>query len=190
MANKVVRTVIDLTDPISILRLENRIAGIREPMQNPNDFLKEYASLLRRKHLRNMRRALKRQVPPRRKYPQDYPLEWTSEKQRKYVWGYILKGKPYTRKNKIQSGWKNKVSIRSNRIVVEMKNSYPESKFVVGLIGMGESKKSIKKYIKPIQRFHTITGWKPAYITVQKYINRAKEDGEKLAEEWFTKNRF
>ena len=124
-----------------------------------------------------------REIPPSRTYPDDYPIEYKSDKQRRYVM-WLLGGKPYERTNRIVNGWGYKLHTKRGRISVEVTNKVPESKFVVGLIGTGTSTRSIKRYLAPIQPFHVKTGWKPAHEIVTTYIAKAKEDSVATIKEW------
>jgi hypothetical protein len=114
-------------------------------------------------------------VPPERTYPDDYPIEWTSDKQRKYVMGYVLNGKKHQRTNRLVKGWKYKLHVYNRKISLKIYNEEEESKFVFGKVGIGTSIRSIKRYSvgklgeRP-QRFHRITGWKLAYPLVQKTV--------------------
>lgn len=129
------------------------------------------------------------EVPPKRKYPDDYPLNFVSDLQRRYVM-WLLGGKPYQRTNRIVNGWGYRVRTRRGRVSVEVANKIPEYKYVVGLIGTGTSSRSIKRYLKPMQPFHMITGWKPAHEIVTEYITKAKEDSVETVRKWLQQARF
>jgi hypothetical protein len=127
-----------------------------------------------------MMRELRNQSPPERSYPQDYPIKFVSNKQRRFVMA-TLKGKPYKRTNSLSNGWYYRIRTSKSKISVTIGNRNNYAGYVVGKFGAGTSKRQMKRYIKPIQPFHSKTGWKPAYATVQKYLIKAQEDARAIA---------
>lgn len=124
--------------------------------------------------------------PPKRRYPQDYPIQFTSDKQRRYVM-MMLNGKPYQRTNRMKNSWKYKVDIKRTRVVLRVENTWEESKYVMGKFGLGKSERQIQRYTKPIQRFHQTTGWRSAYQIYQKHVTPAKKRARKIVQEWYKK---
>lgn len=133
-------------------------------------------------YIRPMMNELRR-TPPRRRYPIDYPVEYVSDRQRRYVM-WLLDGKPYERTNKIVNAWGYKVKKGRGKISIEVFNKIPEFKYVVGLIGTGKSQRSIKRYLKPMQPFHAKTGWRPAHEIVEKYVSKARKSSAKTIRNW------
>lgn len=178
------RTVLDLRDLKSTQETYKRLRASRNHINNSDSFLRGLRSRIISRYMRPMLREL-REYPPRRKYPDDYPIEWTSLKQMRYVMGFVLKGKPYKRTGKLAAGWQYRVKIyKKSRISFHLKNDTDYSMFVKGRFGTGTSRRSIKRYIKPMQRFHMITGWQEAYDPVGKYIKRAKAYAIEETREW------
>lgn len=186
MANTVVRRVIlDLSTADSAKRSIgeiNKAFGDLTEGKASEVMLKRVARRVEVFHIRPMMSELK-EVPPKRTYPDDYPIEYKSEQQERFV-RWLLGGKPYQRTNRIVNGWGYKVRIRRGRISIEVANKIPEFKFVVGLIGTGTSPRSIKRYLKPMQPFHMKTGWKPAHEIITEYVTRAKEDSVATIRQW------
>lgn len=137
-------------------------------------------------HIRPMIAEL-REKPRKRTWPDDYPIKYKSDIQRRKVM-WLLNGKPYERSNKIVNGWGYKLKTKRGRISIEIENKVPEFKYVVGLIGTGTSRRSIRRYLKPMQPFHRITGWQPAHETVTKHIGEAKESAGNAVRKWLAEN--
>lgn len=137
--------------------------------------LHRYAERIRRRFLIPMMRELRDQKPPKRKYPEDYPIQFVSERQRRFVMA-TLRGKPYRRTNGLSKGWYYRMKIKGNKITVTIGNRKNYAGYVVGKFGVGVSKRQIRRYMKPMQPYHRQTGWKPAHVTIQKYLKKAKED--------------
>ncbi len=160
----------------------NEIKKMRNTYSLDANKTKQLAQRIRDKFMKPMLKKLQ-DIPPRRNYPDDYPLEWTSEKQRKYVMGFVLKGKPYQRSGDTARKWKYRVTTRNNKIEMKIENRSPHSKFVYGDIGMRRGA-SRELYLKPKQRFHTITGWPSAYEIIQDAVKEAKKDARQKISNW------
>lgn len=141
---------------------------------------RKYAERIRRRYLTPMMRELKNQTPPHRSYPQDYPIQYVSEKQRRFVMA-LLRGKPYKRTHGLSKGWYYRMRTSGSKISVTIGNRRNYAGYVIGKFGVGISKRQIKRYLKPMQPFHKKTGWKPAHKTVQKYLLNAQEDARAIA---------
>ena len=183
------RIVIDLRSSKAVSKTQQRLQrelGIRGSQGFFTEkMLRDLARKLEVFYIKPMLAEL-REAPSRRTYPKDYPIEFVSDVQRRYVM-WLLGGKPYRRKNQIINAWGYKTRIRANgSISFEVFNDAPHMKYVVGLIGMGKSRRSIKRYTKHIQPFHQKTGWKPAYEIVQQYIGEAQEDAVATVKEWLS----
>lgn len=77
---------------------------------------------------------------------------WTSENQRKYVLGFVLKGKKYKRRGKKPRGWRLFGIKAPNGAIIIVRNENP---IAVYLHGKFDS-------VKPQQKFHHIIGWTTA----------------------------
>lgn len=94
--------------------------------------------------------------PDKRSYPGDYPIEWTSEAQRKYYWAVIGQA-PYQRTGSAAAGW---VVVNDGNGRTVIANNDPSALWVYGSLAKsnpGEHQ----------QLFNLITGYIPAYETVQ-----------------------
>lgn len=126
------------------------------------------------------------ETPPKRSYPDDYPITYVSPRQRRYV-AWLLDGEPHERTNNIVKAWSYRIKQRRGKLSVEINNDIPESAYVVGNIGLGLSTRSIKRYTKPMQPFHKKTGWKPAHEIVRKYVTKAQEESSSVIQRWMSK---
>lgn len=102
-------------------------------------------------------------TPPRRRWPQDYPIEWTSERQRRayFATNGFGAGIPYSRTGRLQDGWR----LTKNEFDVVFENPSRIGKFVFGTFDIPEA-----DALRAMQRFHAITGWKPVYTTAQTWF--------------------
>lgn len=91
-------------------------------------------------------------VPPRRKYPSDYPLEWT-DRQRRAYFAKVRAGKttyPYRRTGALAKGWRSTVKRTGDGAIITIGNDTDYAKWVVGSFTRPE----------PQQYFHSVTGWR------------------------------
>lgn len=97
-------------------------------------------------------------TPRKRQYPQDYPIEWTSEKQRKAYFASdgFGKGIPYQRTGKASKSWFVNGVYKDGGFNASIGSSWPKAKYVYGQLSIKDTS------TKPMQRFHKITGWQPA----------------------------
>lgn len=100
-------------------------------------------------------------TPPRRTYPSDYPLEWTSERQRRayFATDGFGAGIPYRRTGRMANSWRLYSRILPNRVQVRVENTWKDSAYVVGRISRDN------RGTKRKQGFHTVTGWPNAVDT-------------------------
>ncbi len=97
--------------------------------------------------------------PPVRRYPGDYPLEWTSAKQAYYVKNFVLKHDadghiiPYTRSHALVKAWHVLANYSQGLTNVRVFNDSPVAQYVYG---------------QRQQRFHRITGWPNAADELQR----------------------
>jgi len=175
--------MIDLTDANSVQRSRLEIDKKIKYYSQADKFMKGLSQRVETKYLRPMVSQLIREVPKRRLYPKDYPLHFKTIKQQHYVMANLA-GKPYQRKGDISRGWFYDVKYEDGQLKIKVTNKRKESKFVIGKIGLGKSTRSIKRYRKPLQPFHEVTGWRPAYVTIQKYLRKAKKYIQKETQDW------
>lgn len=125
-----------------------------------------------RVHARNQAPFLRAlQVEPRRRrYPQEYPLEWTSEKQRKAYWASngFGKGIPYRRSGRLSKSWQLFLLPTANGVTINVRNSARYSHYVVGRLR--------QRGRNPQQRFHIQTGWQKASLTMDLWTQRYRDD--------------
>ncbi len=95
-----------------------------------------------------------RREPPVRSYPEDYPLEWTSEKQQRayFVTDGFGAGIPYRRTHEYVQGWHVRGDYTHGLTAIEVYHDDEVVDFVAG---------------RRQQRFHRITGWPNANDTLQ-----------------------
>lgn len=185
------RVLIDLRTEKGVVATQKRLRRTRDEISDSNKILKKISRTVERKYMRPMMAEL-RKTPPSRSYPDEYPIQFTSDAQRKYVM-MLLNGGPYDRTGNLPRGWFYRMRVRRSRFLsIKVANKYPESRYVVGDIGSGISQRAIRRYQKPIQAFHLKTGWKPAYEPVGKAIRLAKEEARDILQKWavnaFTNN--
>lgn len=154
-----------------------------------NAGLKLLTSELKRKVFSNMLRQLKKEPPPAKR-----PIQWTSERQRRYVMMLLTRLAEengdddigYKRTHKLRDGWRYSIETKGYRMTITVENTaeaYDPIKgeyrkyapFVIGNYGVGISPRSVKRYEKPIQQFHLNTGWKPAHVVINKSIDKARQ---------------
>lgn len=82
-----------------------------------------------------------------------YPIEWTSERQRRafFATGGFGKGIPYRRTGRYAKGFKLRVIRTDNGVSIRTQNTVEYGKFVGGLLR--------PRGVSPQQRFHVNTGW-------------------------------
>lgn len=106
----------------------------------------------------------------------DFP--WTSEKQRRYVMGFVLKGKKYQRKGKKPRGWRVFGKRTPTGAVIIVRNENPTAKYLHGRFDT----------VKPQQRFHHIIGWTTASANRQRVfiilIDTAKQVATEYLKDW------
>lgn len=83
--------------------------------------------------------------------PVRYPIQWTTEKQRKafFATNGFGRGIPTRRTGKVNSSWVYTPIKTPNGGILVFKNTAPYAQFVFGTFDA----------LKPKQRFHTNTGW-------------------------------
>lgn len=176
-----VKQLIDLSSVNSLKQTITRVDKLKSELIK-NESLDEYTEYIESKYIRPMIKELKK-TPRKRHYPNDYPIEFKSDRQRRFVMSK-LGGKPYRRKGSITRGWKYKFYSKDNLIRLKLENVNRSSLFVRGRFGIGKSSSSIRRYTKSIQPFHLKTGWKPAYKIVHKWMDKLKRDNKTDLSNW------
>lgn len=95
-----------------------------------------------------------------------YPIEWTSEKQRRayFATNGFGRGIPYKRTGKTARSWYAWVRRNGYRFEMTIANSTPGARFVYGYIRTrGEP--------DPQQRFHRNTGWQRVAPIIDRFVN-------------------
>jgi len=103
-------------------------------------------------------------VPPRRKYPEDYPLEWTKQEREEYFRKVRagLTTFPYQRTGNLFGGFRIDASKAQDGAIMTISNNVD---YVIDVVGSFASKAGQKKY-------HNITGWVPLVDTLPVFLDR------------------
>jgi hypothetical protein len=111
-------------------------------------------------------------MPPERSYPVDYPISWTSERQRKayFATDGFGSGIPYTRTGGLVRAWKVRSDTEGNTFKLVVENTIPSAKYVIGTLAKVKAAAA-----KPQQRFHAAQGWALASPIVHYWLDRAQE---------------
>lgn len=102
-----------------------------------------------------------------------HPIEWASEKQRKFVMAKLRRENnlPYQRTGKLAQGWVVEVKRESGNFFMVIENPSSISKFVYG--SLAQNRAVALRFQQP---FHRNTGWQAATDTVQFWIDAVIED--------------
>lgn len=106
---------------------------------------------------------LQLQEEPRvRQWPGDYPLEWTSERQKRTVMRKLrLSGLfPYERSHALSERWERHAAFIAGLAVVEIENPTP---YATQVYGSADETDPLRDQLP----FHRITGWEPVTPKVQ-----------------------
>ena len=108
--------------------------------------------------------------------PAKQPIEWESDKQRRYVMMvYREKGiTEYSRSHKLSQGWIVKTLTEGRVFRIEMENPAPQAKFVYGSLAQNRA-----AALRFKQRFHTNTGWQDATDAASKWTRIMIEEFRK-----------
>ena len=134
-----------------------------EQMERTPKLLKKELKKTLNKTSNVVKQEMKKEVPQGAKHP----IEWTSEKQRRFVMAKLKEegNLPYRRTNEIVNGWRFRVNAKGGiNIGVEFTNISPKARFVIG----GDQ-----------QKFHANTGWIHANDSMRKHIPRYVDAVEK-----------
>lgn len=125
-------------------------------------------------------------------------MRWKSEKQRRYVMMLLTKQaeerlgrklRPgdsiaYKRTFTLRDSWQAEVLLDEKKGVIRLRvwndakneQGEPYHRFVTGDIGLGESRRSMERYKKPMQPFHQDRGWQPSFPIIQRYTEDMKDE--------------
>ncbi len=114
--------------------------------------------------------------PPKRDYPEDYPIEWTSEKQKKAFFASdgFGAGIPTERTDSMINSWEIFGEVVKGSFNIVVRNTKDWSKFIVGSLA-----KTVSRAARFQQNFHAITGWPLATIPVHRWTAIAQTLFEK-----------
>ncbi len=121
--------------------------------------------------------AILRIYPP----PHKGKIRWTSKKQQRAWWASdgFGRGIPSKRTGALAAGWKSIVSVtvvgQRVRLIVKTWNEVSYTRFVKGDFGIGISRVSFQRYLKPHQGFHRDTGWQAAAPDIAFFYQRMKD---------------
>lgn len=163
-----VRTQIDLSPLEDISRgLDNLSAIIEASMDEAKTTSGE-----------NTLQELQRPAPRRKK---GVKVRWKTEKQRRYVLGFVLKKDskgniiPYKRTGKMRKAWEITQRKSGDKYSIGFRNRVAYTRFVQGTLNL----KSLKAATAPQQPFHKDTGWKLAQPIAKKGIISLEEAFQK-----------
>ncbi len=99
-----------------------------------------------------------------------YPIEWTSEKQRRayFATNGFGRGIPYERDGRLERSWYTRLDTRRASLAITVANSVPYGPFVVGDLVRGKRE-------DPQQKMHINTGWLPVADTLDFWIGAYNE---------------
>lgn len=175
-----------LNNPASIAKARQVFKRNRANLSATKNKVREIAKNIEQKFIPPLMEELKR-YPEKRS--RSKKVDWTSEAQRKKVmWLWKKRGikLPHPRSNELAQGWEASIesSNRDYGIRVTVDNKEDKSQFVVGKVGFRKDSVSIRKYEKPIQRFHK-DRWKPAHRVIQPYVKKMEDHFDESMNEWY-----
>lgn len=102
-----------------------------------------------------------------------YPIEWTSERQRKafFASGGFGKGIPYQRTGTYRDSWFVAADIENAQVVIQIGNTAPYAQFVGGSL----NQRSVREALQYQQRFHANTGWKLAVNEINPWLETVRD---------------
>lgn len=134
-----------------------------------NDVVARIAEDVREDYAETITRRLSDE-PPRRQYPNDYPLEWESERQRRayFATNGFGKGIPYTRTGALAKGWQVVLEQQPGSFQIVVINRSSAARYVYGSLAQDGQRYQ--------QRFHAKTGWPTAAPIIGVYIEAMLTD--------------
>lgn len=109
--------------------------------------------------------------------PVQYPIQWTSERQRRafFATNGFGKGIPYKRTGKLARSWTVTTRVEGGTFQLVVRNPAAPAQFVYGTL----NQQSLSNAMKPQQQFHRNTGWQTAVKTVNFWFEAAQEEYER-----------
>ena len=103
-----------------------------------------------------------------------YPIEWTSERQRRafFATNGFGRGIPTKRTGKLGNGWRIIGKSVNGKYQLIISNPVSYLPYVVGSINF----RSARQAIQPMQRFHRNTGWQPVQNTVEYWFGVTQDE--------------
>jgi hypothetical protein len=157
--------------PTSRTGLKVRVRAIRPEALKNALAVKPYVLLLRAasRRLPHLRQRLA-QAPAR----PAYPIQWTSERQRRYVMALLRANDnlPYRRTERLERGWQSVIRPEAFGASITTFNAMPYAKFVQGGLNVPVGSSAFP----PQQRFHRISGWRPAQPIIVEAMTTIRDD--------------
>lgn len=192
--NTVSKLLVDINNPESLARAIKALRKMQQGVARLDDTLTAVAELIEALFINDLLAQL-RNYPPRKK---GMKMRWTSRKQQRYVMALLRRqfeernGHPpgpgddisYVRTGALGEAWQADVVVTREGLRVRVyntaKNEHGDliAPFVQGSIGLGESRQSSSRYMRPMQGFHQDRGWAPAYPTIQRYVKQMVQVAE------------
>jgi len=103
-----------------------------------------------------------------------YPIQWTSERQRRYVMALLRANDnlPYRRTRALERGWQSVVRPETFGASITTFSAVPYAKFVQGGLNVPVGSSAFP----PQQRFHQISGWRPAQPVISAAMRTIRDD--------------
>jgi len=120
--------------------------------------------------------------PPKRNYPSDYPINWTSDDQRKayFATNGFRAGIPYRRTGRLAKAWRMVFSVQAGEGRVLVENTSRAARFVYGSLAKNEQAARAFQ-----QRYHRTTGWQFAKETVDFWLEAVIENWQRALDDQF-----
>lgn len=101
-----------------------------------------------------------------------YPLQWASERQRKFVMAMLRKNNnlPYQRTHELSQAWVIKDLTENGVFSIVIENPAKAAKFVYGSLAKNESAAGRFQ-----QKMHKATGWQSGSVTANYWMNVMKD---------------
>lgn len=117
----------------------------------------------------NLLLTLVQTTPP----PAKKPIEWTSDKQRRFVMAKLRRedNLPYKRTGRANASWRVELKQEGNTSRIVVQNTWDASQFVYGTLNM----KSRNAALAVQQKFHRNTGWPLAVDIVKPGLLEIKD---------------
>lgn len=143
------------------------IADLIEFLDSQNEIVQRIGDDVASRFVPALEYELASNVPPRRRYPADYPngkLPFDTPKQQKAYWasGGFGRGIPFVRSGSLEQSWKVDITNAGGVFAIRVHNDADGAKYVYGSLSM-----NYETARKSQQRFHAATGWPLAIEIIQ-----------------------